>query len=196
MASTTTVSAEGIVTISNNNAFGVNSAAEAVEIIDLPIWPAAPLASGFGRIVHPVLGGYDYEVKPDEWVNIDADVIIPPIWASTRTMTSAANVLWDGNIRDVVVEERWKALGGLAMPIGQLRMLMSIWTMPMDPDEGFVTWYPNYISPLGFQVLPVNLTAGGQGLVFDDVVNYTDANGPDGWATQPVVFTLKLVARL
>jgi hypothetical protein len=136
-------------------------------------------------------------VKPDEWVNIDAEAIIPPVWASSRTLTSAANVLWQGNLRDVVVEERWKSLGGLAMPITQLRMLLAIWTTPMDPDVGYVQWFPNYITSVGFRVLPINLTAGGQGIAFDDIVNYKDEDGePIGWMTQPVTFQLKLVERL
>lgn len=163
-------------------------------ILSLPAWP---VQRGRGRIIHPLLGAYDYEVKPDEWVNLDADVIVPPVWASTRTMTGATNVLWKGYLRDVVVEERWKALGGLAMPIGMMRMLYMIWMNPLDPMVGYVEWYPNYISPLGFKVIPVSLTAGGQqGLAFDDVVNYLDDRGPDGWVTQPVTLMLKLVERI
>jgi hypothetical protein len=131
-------------------------------------------------------------------VNIDAEAIVAPVWASSRTLTGAANVLWNGHIRDVTVEERWKALGGLAMPITQLRMLMAIWTTPVDPDVGYVLWYPSYITVAGFKVLPINLSAGGgQGIAFDDVVNYKDEFGdPIGWITAPVTFQLKLVERL
>lgn len=168
-------------------------------IIEAPIFslPAWPVQKGRGRIIHPMLGAYDYQVKPDEWVNIDSDILVPPVWASTRTMTGATNVLWKGYIRDVVVQEHWKALGGLAMPIGMMRMLYMIWMNPLDPQIGYVEWYPNYISPLGFKVLPVALFAGGQGnFVFDDVVNYLDDRGPDGWVTQPVEFHLKIVDRV
>lgn len=197
MGSTTTVDpVTGVITLSNSNSFGVAGAATVQAVMELPIYPSYPQQGGRGRLIHPFYGTLDYDAKPDEWVNIDADVIIPPVWASTRTMSSAANVLWNGNIRDVVVEERWKATGGLAMPIGQLRMMLAMWTMPVDPDVGYVQWYPNYISPYGFKVIPVNLTAGGQGIVFDDVVNYKDDRGPDGWMTQPVTFTLKLVDRV
>lgn len=178
--------------------FAIAGASIAAISIDVPVYPAWPLECGYGRLIHPVLGAFDYEVKPDEWMNIDGDVIIPPVWASTRTLTGAANVLWNGSIRDVVVEERWKALGGLAMPISQLRMLMMIWTNPVDPVEGYVQWYPSYITPLGFNVLPVGLqVGGGSGITFDDVVNYKDAEGnPDGWVTNPVTFVLKLVGSL
>lgn len=192
------VDESGVRTISSSGSFGVAAAAEEIVYLTLPIYPSFPVGSGRGRIVHPTLGAFDYEVKPDEWVNIDADAIIAPIWASSRTLTSAANVLWQGALRDVVVEERWKALGGLAMPMTQMRMLMAIWTNPIDPDVSYVQWYPNYITEVGFKVLPISLVAGGQqGLVFDDVVNYLDEDdNPIGWITAPVTFTLKIVERL
>ena len=193
-----TVGDDGSRIISSAGSFGVAAAAEAIVYLTLPIYPTFPTGQGRGRIVHPYLGAFDYEVKPDEWVNIDADAIIAPIWASSRTLTSAANVLWQGALRDVMVEERWKALGGLAMPMTQMRMLMAIWTNPIDPDVGYVQWYPNYITEVGYKVLPVGLSSGGQqGLVFDDVVNYKDEDGePIGWITAPVTFTLKIVERL
>jgi len=192
-----TIDAAGTRTIVVSGSFGVASAAEEIVSLPIEVFPAFPEESGRGRIVHPILGAFDYEVKPDEWVNIDADAVIPPVWSSSRTLTSAANVLWLGNIRDVVVEERWKALGGLAMPITQLRMLMAIWTMPIDPDVGYVHWHPNYITSVAFKVLPVMLSAGGQGLTFDDIVNYKDEFGdPIGWMTNPVTFQLKLVERI
>jgi hypothetical protein len=187
----------GTRTLSSKSTFGVAGAAEEIVSLPIEIFPAYPAESGHGRIVHPTLGAFDYEVKPDEWVNIDADAIIPPVWSSSRTLTSAANVLWAGVLRDVVVEERWKAVGGLAMPVTQFRMLLAIWTTPVDPDVGYVQWYPNYITGVGFKVLPVNLSAGGQGIALDDVTNYKDDEGePIGWVTSPVTLTLKLVERL
>ena len=183
--------------LKSSASYGVAAAAEELVTLPIEVFPAFPTESGRGRIIHPTLGAFDYEIKPDEWVNIDADAIIAPIWASSRTLTSAANVLWQGHLRDVVVEERWKALGGLSMPITQLRMLLAVWTTPIDPDVGYVHWFPNYITPLAFKVLPVMLSAGGQGLAFDDVVNYKDEDGnPIGWVTAPVTFQLKLVERL
>lgn len=183
--------------LTSSASFNVVGAAEELITLPIEVYPSFPTGYGHGRIIHPTLGAFDYEVKPDEWVNIDADAIIAPIWASTRTMTSAANVLWEGNLRDVTVEERWKALGGLAMPMTQLRMLLAIWTTPMDPDVGYVQWYPTYITNVAFKVLPVALTAGGQGITFDDVANYLDDDGePIGWMTNPVTLTMKLVERL
>jgi hypothetical protein len=183
-------------TLKSEATYPIADAATVIAEATLASLPAWPIQQGRGRIVHPLLGAYDYEAKPDEWVNIDADVIIPPVWASTRTMTGAINVLWKGNIRDVVVEERWTSIGGLAMPIAQIRMLYMIWQNPLDPATGYVQWYPNYISPYGYYVIPVNLTVGGTGLAFDDVGNYLDANGPDGWVQKQVAFTLKIVDRI
>lgn len=197
MPMTTIVGTDGTITLMNNGEFGVSAAAEKLVTLELEIFPSFPIESGYGRLVHPILGAFDYEVKPDEWVNIDAEAVVPPVWASSRTLTSAANVLWNGNIRDVVVEERWKAAGGLAMPVTQLRMLLAIWTTPVDPDVGYVQWHPNYITPVVFKVLPVALQAGSGGVTFDDVVNYKDEEGnPIGWMTSPVTFTMKLVERL
>lgn len=194
---TTTDPATGAVIISNSGTFGVAAATEQVVTLPIEVFPTFPEASGRGRLVHPILGAFDYEVKPDQWVNIDADAIIPPIWSSTRTLTSAANVLWEGNIRDVVVEERWRAMGGLAMTISQFRMLLAIWTTPVDPDVGYVHWHPNYITQVAFKVLPVMLSAGGQGVVLDDIVNYLDQDGENiGWVTDPVTLQMKLVERL
>ncbi len=184
-------------TLTSTATFTVIPASTEIVQLQLSSLPAFPVQSGRGRIVHPILGAFDYEVKPDEWVNIDADAIIPPTWGSTKTLGGATNVLWQGYLRDVVVEERWKGQGGLSMPITQLRMLAMIWTNPVDPILGYVQWYPNYISPLGYKVIPMLLQAGGQGIVFDDVVNYLAAGDePDGWMTNPVVFTLRLVERL
>lgn len=190
-----TTSGQGM-TLKSEATYPIADAATVIAEATLASLPAWPSKQGRGRIVHPLLGAYDYEAKPDEWVNIDADVIIPPVWASSRTMTGAINVLWKGHIRDVVVEERWNSLGGLAMPISQIRMLYMIWTNPLDPATGYVQWYPSYISPYGYYVIPVNLTVGGQGLTFDDVGNYEDINGPDGWVQHKVVLTLKLVDRM
>jgi hypothetical protein len=186
----------GSILMTSMGQFGVAGLSE--ELLPLPeeIFPTFPVETGKGRLVHPSLGRYDYEVKPDQWTNIDADAIISPVWASSRTLTGAANVLWPGNLRDVVVEERWTAPGGISMPIEQLRMLLSFWTTQHDPEEAYVEWYPTYITRVAFKALIVNLTAGSQGIALDDVVNYRDLRGPDGWVTAPVVLTLRLVGRL
>jgi hypothetical protein len=73
-------------------------------------------------------------------------------------------------------------------------MLIAIWTMPLDPDVGYVQWRPNYVTDKAWKVLPVNLTVGGQGMTFDDVINYKDIDGnPIGWVTDPVTLQFKIV---
>jgi hypothetical protein len=62
---------------------------------------------------------------------------------------------------------------------------------------GFVQWYPNYINPLGFNVVLLELTAGGDSITFDDVVNAFNTQGdPFGWMTNPVTLKMRLVSRL
>jgi hypothetical protein len=184
----------GVRTLESEGTFDIVEAPETIVSYSINVKPAVYLTRGQGRIVHPILGSFDYEAKPDEWVNLDQDIIIPPMWASSRGLTSTANALWQGLLKDVMVEERWKSLGGLAMPITQLRMLIAIWTMPLDPDVGYVQWRPNYVTDKAWKVLPVNLTVGGQGMTFDDVINYKDIDGnPIGWVTDPVTLQFKIV---
>lgn len=197
MPSETTVLPDGTTLITNEVDFGVIGAPATEVIIPVVVLPGLTTPIASGRIVHPVYGAFDYEVKPDKWVNIDADILTPPVWASTRTLGGSANVLWPGFIRDIVVEERWLALGGLAMPITQLRMFMLIWSNPVDPDVGYVEWYPNYASTFGFKVLPVDLKTGDGGIGLTDIINAKDAAGLlDGWVEDQVTFTMKIVARV
>ncbi len=187
---------EGTLALASIGTFGVAGLSEEVVVAPEEQPVSIPVPTGVGRLVHPVLGTYDYEVKPDEWVNVDADAIVAPIWSSARTLTSAASVLWPGHLRDVVAEERWKSLGGLAMPIEMLRELVAIFTTPVDPDEGYVTWSPSYHSGVVFKVLPIQLTVGKQGMTLDDVVHYQTVDGEDGWVTQPVTLVMRLVERV
>lgn len=192
-----TVSGATAAALTSTATFLVADASLAIAEKDEVVLPALPVESGYGRIVHPQLGAFDYEVKPDEWMNIDADVVVAPIWASTKTLTGAANVLWPGSIRDVVAFERWKPIGGLSMPITQLRMLMLIWTTPVDPTVGYVEWWPNYISPNGFKVIPVDLKVGSEGITLNDLINTKTPDGdPDGWVDAEITFLMKITGRV
>jgi len=191
-------------TLSSSATFSVASSTALTISTTVPVFPAVTAPDGNGRIVHPDLGSYDYEFKPDEWINMDTDAIIAPVWASTRTIGGAAHALWEGSIEDVVVEERWGGKqNGMSMPITQLRQLMAIWQNPVDPSVGYVQWFPNYINGNGYNVIPLDLVVGSAGssgiarlsgigyqvISSDDVVNYLDGDGnPDGWVTTPVVF--------
>lgn len=181
--------------LSSSSTFSVIDAPVVQASIEFPVLPLVSSTSGNGRLVHPILGAFSYDVKPDEWVNIDGDVFILPIWSSTKTLGGAANVLWSGNIRDVVVEERWKQ--SLAMTVAQLRLMLAVFTNPVDPATGYVQWWPNYTTDIGYNVLPIGFSVGGQGITLTDLINAKTVEGnPDGWVEYPVVFTLKIVSKV
>jgi hypothetical protein len=165
-------------------------------VITLSVLPPANAPYGFGKLIHPILGAFDYQYKPDEWVNVDSDVIIRPDWANTKTLTSGVNALWAGNIKDVVAEERW--VQALTMPVAQLRMMIAVYTTPVDPALGYVQWAPNYSNNFIYNVIPIKLTVGdSDDIVLDDFVNLKDdADQPDGFVVRPVTFTMRLVSRV
>lgn len=163
--------------------------------IVLPVLPPLVAPFGKGKISHPTLGTFDYSTKPDQWLNVDSDVIIKPTWTSTRTLSSGANVLWQGNVKDVLVTEKWNQ--ALAMPVSQLRMLLAIYTNPVDPSVGYCQWFPNYVNNFVYNVIPQTLSVGGsEDFVFDDIINALDQFGlPDGWISNPVTFAIKIVSK-
>jgi hypothetical protein len=166
-------------------------------VISLAVLPSLAAPYGQGKLAHPILGTFEYEYKPDQWVNVDADVVIPPVWSSTKTLSGAANVLWAGNIKDVVVEERWTQ--AFCMSVSQLRMMMAVWTTPVDPAQGYVQWMPTYTNDNVYNVIPVELSIGGSNeLVFDDVINARQQNNlPYGVIdTPPVIFKMRIVNRV
>lgn len=197
--------------LTSSGVFPIADASLLVASVDAVVLPSVAFPNGTGRIVHPLLGSFTYQYKPDEWVNLDGDILIAPTWAATKTMKGAAHSLWLGDIADITVEERWLAPEGLCMPISQLRMLLNIWTTPVDPATGYVEWYPTYANNIGYYVIPLDLVVGSAGgsnmgkmqgfgsqaIVLDDLVN---ALNPDcsnnGWVTQPVTFFLKLVSKI
>lgn len=148
----------------------------------------------FGRLVHPTLGALEYTHPPTEWVNIDGDVIAPPVWVSTKTLSGTSNTLWPGNIRDVVCVERWKERGALRMSMGQLRTMLAFYCNPPDPSVAAVQWYPDYASTLGFRVAMVSLTVGGEGVGLD----WVSVHDPDNAfvADRDVELRLRILGRV
>jgi hypothetical protein len=196
MAFSSTTLDDGTVVLSNDTTFSVTATSPVVVEEDSYVLPSFAAGEGKGRLVHPTLGAYDYEAKPDEWVNMDGDAIVKPKWSSTMTLGGAANTLWKDKLRDVKVEERWKALGGLAMPMTQMRMLLMMLANPVDPAVGYVLWYPNYVNNLGFKVILLDVKTSGDDVVFDDVVNAKHGDGtPNGWMTNPVTVVMKIAGR-
>lgn len=167
----------------------LGAASPAAEELEIPILPAATGTSGRGRLVHPTLGIIDYEQGPDEWSGIDTDVLTPPVWASTKALSGASNTLWRGTLRDGVCTERWTAEEGLSMPLEQLRLLLAVWQNPVDPAAGYLQWWPNYTTTLGYQVLMTDVSVGGQGVTLDFITR-------QGWVAAPVTVTYRIAGRL
>lgn len=144
----------------------IQDATPVVDSITLSVVPAGTGApNGTGRLVHPTLGTLDYTLPPHEWTNLDGDVVIKPTWVGTKTLTSTANTLWPGNLRDVVVEESWVPSPGLSMPMAMLRTMMAFFVNPPDLTlDEYVEWYPSYSSTLGFKVVLEDLLVGDASL--------------------------------
>lgn len=151
----------------------------------LTVLPLAAPGAGRGRLEHPTLGVYHYPACPDEWTNLDGDLLVPPAWSHAATLTAGADVLWAGNLRDVEVEERWTSE---ALALEHLRRLAAIWTNPPDPASGAVTWWPEYSTTLGYKVAVTGLSAGGEQVLFDYLAR-------QGYARGPIVLKMRILGR-
>lgn len=168
----------------------LGAASPAADELDIPILPAAQASSGRGRLIHPTLGTIDYAQSPDEWSGIDTDILTPPTWATTKTLSGAANTLWRGTLRDGVATERWTAEDGLSMSLDQLRLLLAIWQNPIDPAAGALQWWPNYTTSLGYKVALTDVAVGGSSGVTLDFVTR------QGWVAGPVALTYRILGRV
>jgi hypothetical protein len=175
-------------TLTSSETFTVADAAVEMASVSVPIIAASGVYQGTGRLIHPTLGTYDYARAPNNWSGIDGDIMIPPIWSSTKTLLGSANTLFAGDIRDVTAEETW-AESGVAMEAAMARMLISFWMNPPDPSVGYVQWWPSYTSELGFEVILLELTIKGKAITFDSVSH-------NGWVRGPVNLKLKIVGRV
>jgi hypothetical protein len=173
--------------LTSSATIAVGDGATAVDSVQLTVLPAVSVSSGRGRLVHPSLGTYDYVRGPDEWTNIDGDAIIPPIWASTKTLLGSANTLFVGNLRDVTVEERWTQ--SVAAEIDHVRTLLAFWMNPPDPSLAYVEWYPTYTSNLGYKVILLSVTVGGKEITLSSLVH-------QGWVRGPIVLKMKIAGRV
>lgn len=177
-------------TLTETTNFVIGDASPVQESIELTVVQAGGPGTGLGRLVHPTFGTLDYTLPPHQWTNIDEDVVIPPVWSSSRTLSSGANTLWAGNLRDVEVEERWIPEAGLSMPLDMLRTLIAFWVNPPDPAVDHILWYPSYTSSLGFKVVIVGLDVNGQPCTLSPQTKYIEL------VEFPVTLKLRTVARL
>lgn len=174
-------------TLTSSATFTVGEALTDTSSVSITILPAIGSSTGYGRLIHPTLGTYDYEKVPDEWTNMDGDAIIAPIWASSKTLNGTASTLMMGALRDVVVEERW--LGDISASLTMLRTLISFWQNPPDPAIDYVEWYPNYVNDLGFKVQLIALELNGQGINFDYVSR-------QGYVTGTLTLRMRIAGRV
>jgi hypothetical protein len=179
-------------TLTSSTFFTVANQAIAVDTVQLVVVPAGSgAAGGYGRLVHPTLGTLDYTLPPHEWTNLDSDVIISPTWTATKTLTSTANTLWAGALRDVVVKESWLPDAGLSMPMPMLRLLIAFFLNPPDLAAGqYVEWYPTYSCALGFKVILEGLEIDGEGLKMTPQTKYI------GLCEFPIALKIRPVSRL
>jgi hypothetical protein len=177
-----------VTTLTASNTFTIADAATVTESVAIPVLPAIVAGSGKGRLVHPTLGTYDYDIPPTAWRNIDSDAIIRPVWQSTMTLGGFANTLWAGTLRDVEVQEIWGNEGGLSMRLPQLRMMLAFWQKPPDPPANYVLWYPNYISTLGFKVIMTGVSTSGNEVELD-------VFSRSGLVSNAVTLTMRITGR-
>lgn len=173
------------------------------------VMPSVNYPNGKGRIVHPTLGAFEYQYPPDEWTNLDGDVLVLPTFAVNKTLQGASTAYWKGNIRDVLVEERWTSLGGMAMPVGQLRTLLACAANPVDPAVGTMQLFPNYTTDIGYNVLLLDIVFGSAGspgkaslggfknqaMVFNAIINAIATDG-NGWMDKPITVFWKILSKV
>lgn len=179
-------------TLTSSTFFTVANQATAVASIQLQVVPTGSgAAGGFGRLTHPSLGTLDYVLPPHEWTNLDSDVLITPTWATAKTLTSTANTLWPGALRDVVVSESWLPVAGLSMPMPMLRLLLAFYMNPPNLAAGqYVEWYPTYSCGLGFKVILEGIDVDGSSLKMTPQTKYLDL------IEFPITLNIRPVARI
>lgn len=179
-------------TISNTNTFSVTEQdPEVTESVDVAIISAPPAApAGTGRLVHPTLGTYDYDLFPTHYSNVDNDIIVRPKWAVSEVLTGQQFTLWQGFDRDTVVKEIWRPTGNAkaSMRAAQLRSLLDMFVNPPTPPS-FVEWYPNYVNAYGYSVVLIDLQVGGSGVTFDYISRVS-------LVTEEVTLTLQIAEKL
>jgi len=175
-----------VAVITNSTAFVIAAGSSATAEASVTVIPNAAPGEGAGRLIHPTLGTFDYAYMPEQWVNMDGNALIIPKWQNTQTLDSGQNTLWSGNIKDVECKEIWTAPGGLAMPMSQLRVLISFFQNPPDPTVDYIQWWPSYVTGNGFDVVIKSMQVGSSGFTFSDV-------SLQGWIDLPVTMVYQIV---
>lgn len=169
--------------LTSSSTFSIGAGAVLTETTQITILPIAGAGEGRGRLVHPQLGTYDYAHAPDAWRNLVSDVVVPPIWANARTLSGAANTLWPGSIQDVEVMEEWNS--PISMEAAFLNQLLTFWQNPAVPPE-YIEWWPSYQTDLGYKVIILGVTTGGQEITLDYIFR-------QGWVRGTTQLRMRIV---
>ncbi|MGH7343287.1 MAG: hypothetical protein ACREK4_00110 [Candidatus Rokuibacteriota bacterium] len=169
--------------LTSSSVFTIGAGGVLTESIAITVLPAAAPGTGKGRLIHPTLGTFDYPHAPDSWTNLPSDVVIQPVWANARTLDGAANTLWPGSIQDVEVAERWES--PISMKVEFLNQLILFWTNPPAPPS-FVEWRPSYQNTLGYKVMMLKVTCGGNEVTLDYVSR-------QGWVRGTTELRMRLI---
>lgn len=182
-------------TLTNSASLSVGAGTPGYSEATITLLPAAPATGGMGRLIHPTLGTLDYEHPPTSWTNLRGGVIVPPVWASSKTLQGSANTLFAGALRDVTCVERWTGENGgeLRMLMSQLDAMIAMYVTPPDPAVAAVQWWPNYESSIGYLVALTRLTVGGQGITLDWVSHASDYDAGDSAVTRDVELQLQIL---
>lgn len=175
-------------TLTSSTTFTIGDSATEAETTQITILAAPVDGSGSGRLIHPTLGTLDYEKCPDEWSNVDGDVIIAPIWSSSKTLVGSSNTLFAGHLRDTVVEETWIGTEA-SISVDMMRVLLSFWQTPPNPSTQYIQWYPNYTNQLGFNVILQAVDVNGAGVNLNYIARI-------GWVVGDVTLRMKIASRI
>lgn len=181
-------------TISANASFSVaDSATVSASVTETVLAPVSYAAgNGRGYLTHPTLGTYLYANTPSHVVNFDGAPIIIPDWLHGKSVSGGTDTLWSGNIRDVLVTERWAFPGSdVGSTISLLRNLYTFYANPPDPSAGsYVIWAPDYATSVTYSVAMVGLRAGGNQYTVDKFLS------AKGYAPSPVELDLRIIAQI
>lgn len=157
--------------LTSSSTFDVADQAAVTASSSVIVEPAVGFGTGgLGRLVHPVLGAYDYALAPAEVEGLDGDVLFGPVWARSPTLGGMVDAVWPGFQRDAFVVERWGA-GMLVGPAVPLALLRTLWAMfanpPADPVANPVIWSPSYATAKSYKVAVADVRAGSRRVTLD-----------------------------
>ena len=174
-------------TLTSSSTLTLTVGTTTTDSVGINVLPLSSSAPGRGRLIHPTLGTLDYPYAPDNWSGVDTDIIIPPVWAYSQTLSGGANTLWAGNIKDVMVREQWDS--AISMPLPFLRTLLNFYMNPPAPESGYVEWQPSYTNAHRYHVILVKVGSGGSELVLDYITR-------QGWLAGTLELQMRMIEKI